>query len=432
MAPASRWSLSDPQTFTVGVLIVAGIFILACGGGMANIAVAGLGVAVAVLGPLLIIMTGLRGGGREVTYGTAHVHLVSPLPTSGTTGRCELELLVNAHGINGVPVRIRDPAVPVSKWPDVGATLPVMVSVRDPRETQVLWDEVRTHREVEFDRTDADAEDLPADDADYLGPTEPIDQQAPDHPAATDDDPYAGDTPHQVHPDDADYLGDTPDVDNAPYADDEYYTDAPEPMTAKVDEPDEPDEIAEAPAPAPTGSDDDLNDLIGRPLPGQRQPGPYPRAADPGPDPTEAPVPAAVATATGPAEAAAAPATTTGGGVSVTLIVSDLPRSLRFYRDQLGLREDDSSRTTAVLSFGDARVILRQVADMPPIDRRLVHLNLDVPDVQEAYDRLRDQGIDFVHRPRVVQQGEHLELCSATFRDPDGHAIAITRWMVRH
>ncbi|UWP81664.1 VOC family protein [Dactylosporangium fulvum] len=118
-------------------------------------------------------------------------------------------------------------------------------------------------------------------------------------------------------------------------------------------------------------------------------------------------------------------------GVSVTLIVSDLQRSRRFYRDTLGLTELDSGATSVVLATGDARVVLRRVADMPPVDRRVVHLNLEVPDVYEAYERLREQGVDFVHRPRVVPQGEQLELCSATFRDPDGHAIALTRWELR-
>ncbi|WP_433210291.1 VOC family protein [Dactylosporangium sp. CS-047395] len=118
-------------------------------------------------------------------------------------------------------------------------------------------------------------------------------------------------------------------------------------------------------------------------------------------------------------------------GVSITLIVSDLQRSRRFYRETLGLTELDSGETSAVLETGTARVVLRQVADMPPVDRRVVHLNLDVPDVYEAYERLREQGVDFVHRPRVVPQGEQLELCSATFRDPDGHAIALTRWELR-
>jgi catechol 2,3-dioxygenase-like lactoylglutathione lyase family enzyme len=75
--------------------------------------------------------------------------------------------------------------------------------------------------------------------------------------------------------------------------------------------------------------------------------------------------------------------------------------------------------------------VLRRVVDMSPVDRRLVHLLLEVPDVLQAYDELRAKGIDFVHRPRAVSRYEQLELWSAAFRDPDGHGIALIRWDLR-
>jgi catechol 2,3-dioxygenase-like lactoylglutathione lyase family enzyme len=115
-------------------------------------------------------------------------------------------------------------------------------------------------------------------------------------------------------------------------------------------------------------------------------------------------------------------------GVSVTLIVSGLARSLPFYRDVVGLTELGSGPTSAVLASGPARITLRQVSDMPKIDRRVVHLNLEVDDVHAAYERLRTAGVEFVHRPRVVSQFDNLEQWAATFRDPDGHAVALTRW----
>ena len=118
-------------------------------------------------------------------------------------------------------------------------------------------------------------------------------------------------------------------------------------------------------------------------------------------------------------------------GAGATLIVSDLERSLRFYRDVVGLTENDSGVGSAVLASGDARILLRRVADMPPVDRRVVHLNLEVDDVHAEYERLRAAGVEFVHRPRVVSKGEQLEQWAATFRDPDGHAIAIIRWEIR-
>jgi catechol 2,3-dioxygenase-like lactoylglutathione lyase family enzyme len=118
-------------------------------------------------------------------------------------------------------------------------------------------------------------------------------------------------------------------------------------------------------------------------------------------------------------------------GVSVTLFVSHLGRSVAFYRDALGFVQVDMGLGSAVLESGDCRVELRRVADMTPVDRRLVHLMLEVPDVQAAYEDLSGRGIEFVHRPRAVSRYDQLELWSAAFRDPDGHGIALIRWDLR-
>src|SRR5439155_15556473 len=119
-------------------------------------------------------------------------------------------------------------------------------------------------------------------------------------------------------------------------------------------------------------------------------------------------------------------------GVGVTLFVANLGRSVAFYRDLLGFRQVDMSLGSAVLEAGDGRIVLRRVIDMAPVDRRLVHLLLEVPDVQAAYDELLLQGVEFVHRPRPVSRYEQLELWSATFRDPDGHGVALAKWDFRH
>lgn len=118
-------------------------------------------------------------------------------------------------------------------------------------------------------------------------------------------------------------------------------------------------------------------------------------------------------------------------GVGLMLFVADLERSLAFYRDLLEFTVVDSDPGSAVLSYGGGRVVLRRVLDMSPVDRRLVHLHLEVPDVDEAFRELRDKGVEFVHKPRVMSRGDRLELWAATFRDPDGHAIALTQWRAR-
>jgi catechol 2,3-dioxygenase-like lactoylglutathione lyase family enzyme len=113
--------------------------------------------------------------------------------------------------------------------------------------------------------------------------------------------------------------------------------------------------------------------------------------------------------------------------VAATLFVTDLSRSIIFYRDTLGFIEADAGRGSAVLVSGDAKIVLRRVG-MAPVDRRLVQLLLEVPDVNAAYEDLRARSVPFIHRPRKVGQYEQQTLWAAALRDPDGHGIAITQW----
>lgn len=428
MSPTNHWSPSIRQGFVVGALVVGGVFLVSCGFGMANLAVAVLGIAVAVVGPVLVMTIGLRSGGRDFVYGTAQVHEVSAPPEEGAVGRCELEVVVSAKGMETIPVRVRDHAVPVGKWPEIGQVLPVMVGVREPRHVRILWDEIPTHRAPS--RSGSDDPDSPKNlTPDHGIPEIPSDQDYSDSDFDSGDldgdgvDPLFGfGTPASDPPEGQNPVPDPPrePPQDAPVSPD---PDGDLPTRAGGDRQASNTAVLETPA-----------------VPRARRPEPYqtPEATGDPASPIEAaPVGAAAPDPVAAAESEVNPPeaptkVTSANGVSVTLIVSDLSRSRSFYRDTLGLQEIDTSRSSAVLAFGDARVILRQVTDMPPIDRRLVHLNLDVPDVQEAYDQMRERGVEFVHRPRVVQQGEHLELCSATFRDPDGHAIALTRWAVRH
>ena len=115
-------------------------------------------------------------------------------------------------------------------------------------------------------------------------------------------------------------------------------------------------------------------------------------------------------------------------GVGITLLVTHLDTSVAFYRDMLGFFEIDGGDGNAVLASGATRLVLRSIPEVAPINRRLVHLNLEVADVKAAYAELKDKGVKFTYAPRVVNRGERLELWAAAFRDPDGHGIALTQW----
>ena len=118
-------------------------------------------------------------------------------------------------------------------------------------------------------------------------------------------------------------------------------------------------------------------------------------------------------------------------GIGLTVLVTDLQRSVEFYRDTLGFHEIDGGDSNAILASGDTRIVLREIPEVSPITRRLVHLNLEVGDVIAVYENLRAKGVKFTYAPRAVNRGAKLELWAAAFRDPDGHGIALTQWRSR-
>jgi catechol 2,3-dioxygenase-like lactoylglutathione lyase family enzyme len=115
-------------------------------------------------------------------------------------------------------------------------------------------------------------------------------------------------------------------------------------------------------------------------------------------------------------------------GIGITVLITDLERSIAFYRDVLGFFQIDSGTNSAVLASGDTRLVLRTVHDLSAEAGRLIYLNLEVGDVEAVYEELKSKGVTFVHSPRPVNRGEKLELWSASFSDPDNHNIAITQW----
>jgi catechol 2,3-dioxygenase-like lactoylglutathione lyase family enzyme len=115
-------------------------------------------------------------------------------------------------------------------------------------------------------------------------------------------------------------------------------------------------------------------------------------------------------------------------GVGITVLVTSLERSVRFYRDVLGFFPIDRGSGSAVLASGDTRLVLRTVHELSADAGRLIYVNLEVGDVDAVYQELKAKGVSFVHAPRPVNRGDKLELWSATFTDPDGHNIAISQW----
>jgi catechol 2,3-dioxygenase-like lactoylglutathione lyase family enzyme len=117
--------------------------------------------------------------------------------------------------------------------------------------------------------------------------------------------------------------------------------------------------------------------------------------------------------------------------VTATLIVADVARSLRFYRDVLGaavLREGEPT----FLRLGNLWLTINvgggptddkpDVIATPPRSPKdlSLFLNLRVSDIMRFYARWRSRGATFLTEPKV-----HASEIRCYMRDPDGYLIEV-------
>jgi catechol 2,3-dioxygenase-like lactoylglutathione lyase family enzyme len=413
----SRWHLTDFQRLLVVLAITCAIFLSAISLGSQSIIPLLIAMLLVVGAGLGVFLLGLRLSGRGLVQGHAYVIMVGPPPVGKIVARCDMRLLVDMPGQTQKMVKFRDSSVPVTKWPTVGMTLPVEVSPRNPRQLRVRWENVDPLSVRANPVLDADTElSVPF----Y---TEFSDQEMK---ALTAGIPGSPTPPRPIEPSamGARGMAESSDVTESgaagePLDDYSGLEDAPtvrEPHMILGDEIVVPPHLSADLSPD-AGARSAEHDLPTRSIP---QPRPAESLAERrGAAPLSAPAMAE------PQAEDDMPA------MGMMLVVSDLARSLRFYRDLVGFSVIDKGANMAVLGYGGGRILLRQLADMSPVDRRVAHLHISVADVDAAYKDLKDRGVEFVHRPRVTSRGDKLDLWAATFRDPDGHDIALTQWRTR-
>jgi len=131
------------------------------------------------------------------------------------------------------------------------------------------------------------------------------------------------------------------------------------------------------------------------------------------------------------------------------IIVSDLERSIRFYRDTLGLRlnfTNEGVEVAGALGFpkgvesvytkeahmqaGNDHVELIQYVkpkgkpfDRLPCDVGNMHIGLRVSDVDKVYEELKQKGVKFNSSPNKVTEGPLKGWTWVYLQDPDGATI---------
>jgi catechol 2,3-dioxygenase-like lactoylglutathione lyase family enzyme len=105
--------------------------------------------------------------------------------------------------------------------------------------------------------------------------------------------------------------------------------------------------------------------------------------------------------------------------------VSDLERSVRYYRDVLGLRFlFQAPPGLAFLDCGGVRLMLTQTQESevtPPVG--VIYYR--VADIDQAYATLHTRGVTFVGEPHLIARLPDHELWMVFLRDPDEHLLAL-------
>ncbi|MDQ1706939.1 MAG: hypothetical protein QOJ88_150 [Pyrinomonadaceae bacterium] len=114
------------------------------------------------------------------------------------------------------------------------------------------------------------------------------------------------------------------------------------------------------------------------------------------------------------------------------VVVSDMNRSVEFYRDQLGIplkfqspdwTEFQTGTTTLALHGGGVVPATPPAAD-PTKQAGSCSIGFNVADVDKTYEELKAKGIRFV-MPPTQREGEGIKL--AVCIDPDGLPIAFAQ-----
>jgi predicted enzyme related to lactoylglutathione lyase len=109
----------------------------------------------------------------------------------------------------------------------------------------------------------------------------------------------------------------------------------------------------------------------------------------------------------------------------IHISVTDVERSVAFYRDVLGVSHlfTVPGQPMAFFASGDVRLYLGIPESEEFTSRCVLYFRVDDLDAEVA--RLTDLGVTFLDTPHVVHRDGSTELWMTALRDPDGHHILL-------
>jgi methylmalonyl-CoA/ethylmalonyl-CoA epimerase len=131
------------------------------------------------------------------------------------------------------------------------------------------------------------------------------------------------------------------------------------------------------------------------------------------------------------ADAVAGTAPVLDGVVQVSLVTHDLPRSIAFYRDVLGLDFLFETNGLAFFRAGKMSVMIGLSRNAEMVSGGGMAVYFDAPDWQAAERTLSTHGLSFDQPVEVVERTADREHVLHEFADPDGNRLAIMGWRPR-
>ncbi|WP_404406247.1 VOC family protein [Jeotgalibacillus malaysiensis] len=104
--------------------------------------------------------------------------------------------------------------------------------------------------------------------------------------------------------------------------------------------------------------------------------------------------------------------------------VKDVKRATAFYRDTLELQQLFETENMAFFDCEGVRLMLT-LPENESFDHPGSVIYFNVSDIEEAYQRLEDQGVSLLDQPHVVAKMGDTETWMAFFKDSEGNTHAL-------
>jgi catechol 2,3-dioxygenase-like lactoylglutathione lyase family enzyme len=107
----------------------------------------------------------------------------------------------------------------------------------------------------------------------------------------------------------------------------------------------------------------------------------------------------------------------------IAITVTDVPRAIAFYRDNLGLKFLFEAPNLGFFDCAGIRLMLTLPEGTSGTHASILYYK--VPDIQQAHEVLSGRGVAFEGAPHLIAKMPDHDLWMAFFRDPDSNILAL-------